>query len=611
MKLEKKYLVKLIILSFFALINLVLLILLIDMFNIRTFGIVLSFVIYALLIAFLFYFLKKKWYIKLATILGGILVISITFTVAHPLTSRVKAVNYDNPEKTQIIEVEGGKIRGVLSEDKEVEIYTGIPYAKAPVGDLRWVEPQNVESWEGIKECDYFAPKAMQAKTNWFFDTGTRFVLENGWNIDYHSYDQEEMSEDCLYLNVFKSKNATGDSPVLVFYHGGSLMSGSTSFGDYRGEEFARKGVIFVSVAYRVGVFGYFAHQELIDNSLHHTTGNYGLLDQIKALKWVNDNIHVFGGDKNNITIAGESAGSSSVSAICSSPLAKGLFKKAIGESSSVVTKVPPHTYRSLDKALEMGNDIMSEFKCQNISELRNVKAEKLINTKYENNALTIDGYALEKSPYEVYLANEQNEEALLNGCNLNEADSFIVSLYMLNKTNLSNYKERLEGVFDKYTDKILALYPEIKTNQEAYEVFNEILSVYWFVYPHHSWQSLAKQNGEKVYNYLFTKTNGYMSTWHSGEMIYAYDNVKNSSYPYRYDDSDLALATTMSSYWVNFIKNGNPNGDNLPTWDEWNQADNKVMELGLNVSKIDDPFSKLYPVLEEFEKYTYNNINK
>ena len=609
-KLSKGNIIYLSILIALGLFNLLLLILLLDMFNLQVFGIVLSFVVYAGVIAGFVLLMNKKWYLKLANGITGLLLLIMLFNISAPTTSRVKAVDYKNPTKSEVVEVEGGKIQGVLSEDQGVEIFTGIPYAKAPVGEFRWKEPQDVENWDGIKDCSYFAPRAMQSKTNWFTDTGTRFILEKGWHLDYHSYSDETMSEDCLYLNVFKPINALPNTPVLVFFHGGSLMGGSTSFGDYNGTELAKRGIIFVSVAYRVGVFGYFAHEELREESPNHTTGVYGLLDQIKGLKWVNDNIDKFNGNKDNITIAGESAGSSSVSAICSSPLAKNLFKKAIGESSSVVTLTPPHTYRTLEKALKMGEDIQKEFKCSSIEELRKIPAERLINTKYQNNALCVDGYALEKSPYEVYKAKENNEKILLNGVNANEAEAFTIPMYLLSgQPNKSNWRQRLKGVFGDYADKVIALYPDVKTDGQAYKAFNEIISTYWFVYPHQSWSKLAEENGEPVYRYVFTKTNGYMSIWHSGEMIYAYNNIKNSKFQYRYNQSDYDLSETMARYWVNFVKNDNPSlGEIVQSWPEWSSSKNKVQELGKNVSQIDDPFNKLYSFFEEFEQYKAEN---
>ena len=525
----------------------------------------------------------------------------VLFLIDKPIVKTKSIAYYKNPEATNVIETNNGKIKGLYNEDKTVEMFAGIPYAKAPVGDLRWKEPQDVENWTDVKECYNFAPRAMQVDTAPVISSLVDMYAEKAWHPDYSTKYVEPVSEDCLYLNIWKP--TTGNNlPILIYIHGGSLTGGSSAFDDYNGEEMAKSGVIMVTIAYRLGVFGYFAHPELIEESPNNTTGNYGLLDQIKAIKWVNDNAASFGGDKNNITIAGESAGSSSVSAICSSPLAKNLFKRAIGESSSLVLKNPPHTFRSLDKALDMGKDIMKEFNASNINDLRKVDASKLVNTKYTNSQMTLDGYALTKTPYEVYQAHEQNEEALLNGYNVLEADAFVVPTYLFSPTNKNNIEERLTETFGKETTtKIMNLYKD-EIEKDAFSVFNEIFSVYWFIYPHHSWSTMANEAGDIVYRYQFTKENGYYGTYHSGEMIYAYGNVKKSNYKYRYNEDDVKLSNEMLKYWSNFAKYGNPNGTETEAWPIWNN-DNKVYELGSNIGIINDRYTELYNIIEEFSQ--------
>ena len=606
-KLTKGQLAYLIIHCILSAIGYVALVFFLDMFNIRLFGVVLSLIIYSAMVISIVFIITKKWYFKLIDIVVAIVLVFVMFIAATPVTALLKAAE-GNTTESQVLTVEGGQIKGLVNETKDVEIYAGIPYAKAPVGELRWKEPQDVESWEGVKDCTYFAPKAMQAKTNWLVKTIQDAYLEKNWRVDFNSENDTPMSEDCLYLNVFKPANVSENAPVLVFFHGGSLTSGTTSFTDYRGEEYAKNGIVFVSVAYRLGVFGYFGLPELKEESPNGTTGNYGLLDQVKSLKWVQDNIAKFGGDKNNVTIAGESAGSSSVSALCTTPLAKGYFKKAIGESSSLVVKVPPHTGRKLEATFKMGNDIKEEFNCSSLEELRALPAEKLIKTQYANSSISYDDkYVFPKTPYETYLAGEQNEEILLNGCNLNEADCFIVPQYLLSPTNMKNYEERILGYFgEEYGKKLLDLIPA-ETNEEAYKALNEIISVNWFVYPHESWSTVAEASGETVYRYVFTKENGYLGTWHSGEMIYLYDNVKNSKHSNRYDESDLELASKMSQYFIRFIKTGNPNADGVENWNAWSSSEKKVMEFGSNVSMIDDPFVKLYSIMGEYDEYRFN----
>ena len=444
----------------------------------------------------------------------------------------------------------------------------------------------------------------MQGKTNHIVNTLQDLYLQKGWYPDFNSYPDDPMSEDCLYLNVWKPSGAVSNLPVLVYIHGGSLMSGSSYYENYNGEEMARKNVIMVTIAYRLGIFGYFAHPDLKAESFNGTTGNYGLLDQIKALEWVKNNIFYFGGDKDNITIAGESAGSSSVSALCATPLASGLFKNAIGESSSVVIKKAPHTFRDLDEAYEMGNNIMKEMGCNSIEEMRKLSADKLISTTYKNSAMTVDGYALAKTPYEYYEEGQHNETNLLDGCNAREAEAFTIANYLLSfeaQPNMSNYKQRLEKEFGKeHASQIINLWP-VNNDGEAYRNFNDIITSWWFTYPHYSWNLEAEKNGVNIYNYYFTKNNRYMDTLHSGEIIYAYGNVKYEPKTYRYSEDDLKLSETMLTYWSNFAKNGNPNGEGVPTWNKWSLTSNKPLELNNDIRHVDDKFASLYPIFKDF----------
>ncbi len=543
----------------------------------------------------------KKFVFRMIPTLAFIVSTAILVPLTKPTAERWKAVNYSNPVKTEILTLENGKVQGVFNKDKTVEVYAGIPYAKPPIGDLRWREPQDVENWEGVRDCSYFAPKSMQPGSNPITSTLVDMYAERGWHPDYNMHSNQNMSEDSLYLNIWRPNTTETDLPILVFIHGGSLTTGSSAYSDYNGEEMAKKGVIMITITYRLSVFGYFAHVGLQNESPNHTTGNYGLLDQIKALDWVNKNAEYFGGDKDNITIAGESAGSSSVSALCASPLAHGLFKRAIGESSSLVVKKAPHTYRTMEDALKTGNDIMKEFKCSSIDELRKIPASKLVNTKYGNSGMTLDGYALTKDPYDVYKDGENNEEVLLNGYNVKEGDAFAVPQYLLSPTNKSNIRKRLIDNFDEQTADELCEYYKDEIKKDAFSVFNEVFSIYWFINPHHSWSNMAVNNGTPVYRYQFTKENGFHGTYHAGEMIYAYGNVKNCKYDYRYNDDDLKLSETMLSYWSNFAKNGDPNGEGLPTWSLYTGNGDGVIELGKNVGKIGDRYLGAYPIFERY----------
>jgi len=607
---KKRKIVPLILLLILALFLSALVIFYLDLANGPVIILVLSIINIVLLFASIIYFSNKRKLFKFIPWVSFILLNVILLPLAKPTVEPRNAVNMKNPEHTEVMHLANGDIRGVFNKDKSVEVYAGIPYAKAPVGELRWKEPQPLDNWSGVKECDKFAPRSMQPTKPAAMNALADIYAEKGWHPDYKMYPAQNMSEDSLYLNIWKPSHVSANLPILFYVHGGSLTTGSSAFEDYNGEEVAKRGVIMITIQYRLGVFGYFAHEDLAKESANHTTGNYGLLDQIMALKWVNDNAGYFGGDKNNITIAGESAGSSSISALCTSPLTKGLFKRAIGESSSLVVKKAPHTYRVMKDAQETGQKIMKEQKCSSIEDLRKISASKLVNTKYENSSMTLDGYALTKDPYDVYLNKENNEEALLNGYNVKEADAFVIPTYLFNPTNKSNILARLETAFNKETaQKIYNLYKD-EIAKDAFSTFNDIFSIYWFIHPHHSWSNMAYQSGVDVYRYQFTKENGYHGTFHAGEMIYAYGNVKNSVRKYCYDDSDLSLAETMVSYWTNFAKNGNPNGEGLPTWDLYNPSNNKVMELGEHVGPINDRYLELYEILEEFINWKILNEN-
>ena len=573
-----------------------------DIANGPTMFLIAELVLLGMLLLFSILFIDAKMRYRLLVWLVFIAGTSLVVLRYYPREEIKSAAYYNNPVKSELMTLRDGDVEGLLSEDKSVKVYAGIPYAKAPVGELRWKEPQNPDKWTGVRNCTKFAPKSMQPKEAAWQSSAVDIYAQKAWRPDFSYHPLEARSEDSLYLNIWRPNNSDTNLPILVFIHGGSLTTGSSSFEDYNGEAVAKKNVIMITITYRLGVFGYFAHEELQNESTNHTTGNYGLLDQIKALEWVNENAMYFGGDKNNITIAGESAGSSSISALCTSPLAKGLFKRAIGESSSLVVKKVPHTYRTLDSAKKTGNDIMKEFNCKNINELRNIPAEVLVNTKYTNSSMTLDGYALTKNPYDVYKDHENNEVELLNGYNVLEADPFTISQYLFNPTNKSNIEARLKEYFGETAGtSVYNLYaPKLLTDNDAFKAFNEIISVYWFMNPHNSWSKMAKANGVKVYRYQFTKENGYYGTYHSGEMIYAYGNISKSTHQFAYNDEDKKLSDTMLNYWVNFVKTGNPNSSGLPEWKEWGlNGSTKVMELGKNVGEIEDKYLDLYNIFE------------
>ncbi len=543
---------------------------------------------------------KKKW-MRLLTWVGFVFTTIAIMSFNQTPYRKKSAAYYKNPELiAEPLQLNQGKVQGFYNEDKSVQVYAGIPYAQAE----RWKEPKEY-TWEGTLDGRYFGARSMQPKSSSLMNSLVDMYSEGGWHPNFKMQPHQDREEGGLYLNIWKPNTADTNLPILFYVHGGSLTTGSGADDNINGETMAKHGVIMITIQYRLGIFGYFAHpdlkQEALNETGHATTGNYGLLDQVFALKWVNDNADKFGGDKNNITIAGESAGSSSISALCSTPLAKNLFKNAIGESSSLVIRKVPHTYRTEKEAYETSEKILKEFKCSTINELRKIKAEKLVETSYSNSAMMLDGYALTKDPYQVYKDGENNEQALLNGYNVKEADAFVVPMYLLSPTNKKNITDRLINTFDKEcANQICALYKD-EIDKDAFNTFNEIFTVYWFVLPHHSWSNMARANGLDVYRYQFTKENGYYGTYHSGEIVYAYGNLHLSDKQFAYDKNDYQLEKTMTNYWVNFVKTGNPNGEGLPAWNKYSSDTDKVMELGSHVGPIEDKYLALYDIIDAF----------
>ena len=223
--------------------------------------------------------------------------------------------------------------------------------------------------------------------------------------------------------------------------------------------------------------------------------------------------------------------------------------------------------------------------------------------TKFKNSEMMLDGYALTKDPYQVYAEGLNNEEALLSGYNVKEADAFVIPNYLFSPANKKNIKERIAAQTDeKCADEICELYKN-EIEEDAFSTINEVMSIYWFIMPHHVWSNMAliSPKTQRVYRYQFTKENGYHGTYHSGEMVYAYGNLGMSNRQFAYDENDYALQDTMCSYWINFIKNGNPNGEGLPLWDEYKNSTDSVMELGENVGKIPDKYLKAYEIFDNY----------
>ena len=535
----------------------------------------------------------KHFYLRAAAFLAiSALLLSILLHVGRPY--RFRPAVEKSGGMTGVIELRDGKVQGVLTADKAVEVYTGIPYAKPPVGELRWKAPQDPEPWGGVRTCTHFAAMAMQPRSSEIYNSLSQIVGFHDFEVSVHDNFRDAVSEDALYLNIWKPAGAGEKLPVLVYIHGGSLQTGQPWYADYSGEGLARKGIIVVNLGYRLGVFGFLATEELAAEDPNHSTGNYGLMDQIKALEWVRDNIAAFGGDPDNVTLSGESAGAACVTALCTSPEAKGLFRRAIAESSTTTAPVPQHSFRLMDEALKTGRETMERFKVSTIEELRALPAEQLVAAADTNHHITVDGYILTKTPYESYKAGEHNEEALLHGFNAEEGTPFI----LFDQANLKNYETKVRAYFKDRADEVLALYSP-KTDDEAKTMWVDLYSSVYFTHGHYCLSRQAIAAKEPVWEYLFAKTNGRLSAWHSGEEVYCYNNIPADSK--LYDESDRKLADLFSDYFANFIRFGDPNGEGLPAWEESRDGTN-VMLLGDEQKMTADPYLPIDGILDRMQ---------
>lgn len=457
------------------------------------------------------------------------------------------------------VKVEGGIVQGTVTDD--LRIYKGIPFAAPPVGELRWKAPQPVEKWEGVKQCMEYAPAPMQ-----------------GGNP------ASGKSEDCLYLNVWTpAKSAKDKLPVLVWIYGGGFSFGSTSDPVHNGEHLARKGVVLVSIAYRVGQIGFLAHPELSAESPNGVSGNYGLLDQIAGLQWIQNNIAAFGGDPDKVTIFGESAGGISVSMLCASPLTKGLIHGAISQSGGSFGPTRPTTYpgenmKTLEQAEQDGIDYLKSFELNSIDELRKVDAEKLIPRGWTmpGGWPIVDGYIIPDDQFKLYETGKYNDVPVLIGYNSDEGLSFPAG--RTPEEFVANVQKR----FGPYADSLLLAYP--LSNNEVKRPARNLMRDAAFGWHTWSWARLQTKTGKsKVFLYYFDQhaereegsPQADHGTPHGVDVPYVFKNLNPNSVP-----SDLEVSELMATYWTNFAKTGNPNGEGLPEWPVFSNDDPKTIYL-------------------------------
>lgn len=472
------------------------------------------------------------------------------------------STNYgEEIDPSKPIKVEGGKITGTLSSDSKVAIYKGIPYAAPPVGDLRWKEPQPVVKWKGVKEADTFGPSCVQPAQAPFWMWSTEFIIDTS----------KGYSEDCLTLNIYtKTDSNTKKRPVILYIHGGGNTTGGSSVEVYDGEAIAKKDAVYVTINYRLGILGFLAHSELSAESKDEVSGNYALLDQIAALEWVKKNISKFGGDPNNVTIAGQSAGAANVNALTLSPKAEGLFKKAVPMSGNQIRS----KYRTL---AQKEGEAAKLFDGKTLEEMRAMPTDQLLSLPFSG-GFTIDGKVVTGNPLDVLKDGNQNDVPMMTG-NV-QGDSGIGGILPsanpfepVTTISKENYELTVNQVFGNKASEVLALYPA--TGDEAVSQFNAVNQDAMMASQLSFAKARSLQGKAPTYVYYFDhvmpgEESAKWGSFHTADVPY----FLNYFSPLRenfWTQVDYDLGDKMSNYLVNFAKTGNPNGGKLLNWEAYN----------------------------------------
>ena len=472
------------------------------------------------------------------------------------------------------VTVTGGRIAGVRGTDASVMVFKGIPFAAPPVGNLRWRAPQPVVAWRGVKNADQFGNSCIQ-----------NVVRERKpWTYEFMTHNV--ISEDCLYLNVWTAASGPQERrPVYVFIYGGGNNEGSTAVPVYDGETLAKKGIVVVTVNYRLGLFGFFTHPELTREAPYKASGNYAILDLIASLKWVHDNIAAFGGDPAKVTVGGQSAGAANTHVLTASPLAKGLFRGAIAESGSSVSGGPN---RKLGEQEQIGVKFAAAKGAADLRALRAMSWEQLQkplpgggdNPMGSNFRFTtvIDGYVLPSAISEVFAQKKQNDVPTLTGSNKDESGASPHP-----DVTLEQFRKQAPARYEELAEEFLKLYPA-KTDEEAAAVQNDAardasrMSTYLWALDRN------KTAGTRVWTYFWDHAlpgpdAEKYGAFHTSEVPYVLGALAMSDRPFTADDRHIA--DTMSSFWANFIAKGDPNGEGLATWRSVGDKPGFTMELG------------------------------
>ncbi len=501
---------------------------------------------------------------------------AVIFSILIILLSSVGIAQNNNAFPVQV-RVENGIIEGNYDTHTGIQTYLGVPFAKPPIGELRWKAPQRLDNWDGIKQTKTFGPRPMQTLV--FGDMKSR---------------SSGVGEDCLYLNIWTpATRNTKDLPVLVYFFGGGNVAGDASEYRYDGERMAKKGIVVITTNYRLNIFGFFSHPELSAEATYGASGNYGLLDQNAALKWVHKNIAAFGGSPNKITIAGESAGSIGVSQQMASPLSKNLIAGAIGESGAGIK--PTMAPVTLKEAENIGLDFAKNAGYPSLAELRKLSTREVYEIYNESKRFgfpaVIDGYFLPKTLPEIFESKQQAMVPLLLGWNSAEIPG--MAFMQGQPYTEENYLAKVKEAYPETHDEVLKLYPHGSV-QEIERSATDLASDRFIAYSTWKWFDLHRKNSDQpVYRYLYSKLRPPLrdktlvsglaggtvkkdseapkvpepiGAPHACEIEYCMGNLHLVD-DYAWTEDDFKVSETMQNYFANFIKSGNPNGKNLAEW--------------------------------------------
>ncbi|NUQ92739.1 MAG: carboxylesterase family protein [Gemmatimonadaceae bacterium] len=486
------------------------------------------------------------------------------------------------------VRTSAGTVEGIV-DSSGVREFRGIPYAAPPVRELRWRPPQPAGRWTGTRKADRFADQCMQARI--FGD----MVFRNAG-----------VSEDCLYLNVWMPPAAAakpdGGAPVLVYFYGGGFVAGDGSEPRYDGESMARRGIVVVTMSYRLGIFGFFSHPALTAESAHHASGNYALMDQTAALRWVRDNIAAFGGDPKQVTIAGESAGSFSVSAQMASPLAKGLFARAIGESGAFFSSTL--STPALAETEQNGTKFANALGAPTLGALRALSAMELLAASGRQDlprfGANVDGWFFPEVPADLFAQGKQAKVPLLAGWNSEESSARGV---MQETPDSASVGALLARMFGDRAGEAAKVFPAA-TPEEALQSMTDLASDRFIGYSTWKWLDVhGRTSGQPVYRYLYARprpatvaTSGPGAALagrgavHSAEIEYALGNLGTNKV-FAWTADDYKVSAMMQEYFANFIRTGNPNGPGLPEWPAGNVgADGQVQRMRIDVQSRAEP---------------------